>query len=239
MIGPSRRIFLYWILLLIPTLVVGATALVLLRREQTRLAAQSAEAIEARRSATAARVRLTVETIELLVGDVESGLLDTLAAEPAEGLDGFLDRWERENPLVRTAFRGTADGRIVRPDAQTANEEGRAFLRRCAQQFGVPPPWVVTAVAPTPALTDAARKRQQPEPEERKEIAVNVAQAQSARRDVQELVKTPSYSNVAGNTLPVASASPPALAAANASSAADSSLRTSALNEKKVEIYMT
>src|SRR5437763_1445017 len=76
---PPRRITLYWFLLLVPTLVVGGAVIQLLRREQSRIAEQSAQALEARRATIAARARLTVETIELLVGDVEEGLLDTLA----------------------------------------------------------------------------------------------------------------------------------------------------------------
>jgi len=229
----SRRIFSYWLLLLLPTLAVGGAAILLLRREQARLAERSAETLEARRAATAARARLTVETIELLVGDVENGLLDTLAAEPAEGIDGFLDRWEGENPLVRTAFRSLPDGRVIRPDARTANVDARGFLRRFSQQFGVRPPWVAAASAPGISLKDAVQKRQLAEPEERKEIAQNVAKAQSARRDVQELLKTPSYSNLASSSIQQA-ASPPSPAAAVASeSLAASSSRAQAFDEKK------
>ena len=103
----SRRIFLYWLLLLVPTLVVGGAAIQLLRREEARLATQGAYAREARRAAVSARARLIVENVELLVGDVETGLLDTLAAEPDDGLDDFMAQWEIHNPLVRTAFRST------------------------------------------------------------------------------------------------------------------------------------
>ena len=229
----SRRIFLYWLLLLIPTLVVGSAAILLLRREQARLAERSAETLEARRATTAARARLTVETIELLVGDVENGLLDTLAAEPADGLDAFLDRWEKENPLVRTTFRSRADGSILRPDPRTASEEGRGFLRRFPRLFGGTLPWTIASPAPGRFFTDAAAKRQQAEPEARKEVALNVAQAQSARRDVQELVKAPSYSNSAlASTQAGASPSAPA---AGASYLEDRVLRAKALEEKKAE----
>src|SRR5688500_15741908 len=120
-----RRITLYWLLLLLPTIAVGSFALILLRREQARIAERAAYADEARHAAITARARLIVENVELLVGDVQTGLLDVLAAEPAQGLDVFLDQLEQSNPLVRTTFRATADGRVLRPDARIANEDAR------------------------------------------------------------------------------------------------------------------
>ena len=46
-----------------------------------------------------------------------------LADVPAPGLDAFLDQWQRTNPLVRTTFRCTADGRILRPGAAADDED--------------------------------------------------------------------------------------------------------------------
>ncbi|MEO5961621.1 MAG: HAMP domain-containing sensor histidine kinase [Opitutaceae bacterium] len=190
-----RRITLYWLLLLVPTLAVGSGAIYLLRREHARLAESSAEADKARRAALAARASLVVENIELLIGDVQAGLLDTLAGEPADELDAFLEEWEKDNPLVRTAFRATADGRVLRPAARSTAEDARGFLRRYARQFGPKPPWGGAAREESPALAPAVLKRQQDENEARKNIDSNVTQNWSARRDVQELVKTPDYSN--------------------------------------------
>jgi two-component system phosphate regulon sensor histidine kinase PhoR len=143
----SRRIFLYWLLLLVPTLAVGVVAVQLLRRERARLAERAGYADEARRAAVTARASLIVENVELLVGDVETGLLDTLATVPASDLDGFLDQWERTNPLVRTAFRCAADGRVLRPAAETMDENARGFLRRFGGRLAAHPPWSGPAVA--------------------------------------------------------------------------------------------
>lgn len=191
----SRRIFLYWLLLLVPTLVVGAAAILLLRREQVRLAERGAYADEARRAAITARARLIVENVELLVDDVETGLLDALAQEPAEGLEAFFGQWEKTNPLVRTAFRATPTGRMLWPDAHTADEDGRGFLRRFDRQFGNRPPW---RAAPT-GQTAAGEKREVESPpgeaEARKDVAANIAQVQSARRGVQELFKAQNAQN--------------------------------------------
>lgn len=202
----SRRIFTYWLLLLVPTLLVGGGAIQLLRREQARLAEGSAEAEAARRAAITARARLVAETVELLVGDVETGLLDTVAAEPAEGLDGFLARWEKTQPLVRTAFRAGIDGRLLRPTGAAEDDHGRGFVRRFARRLAESPPWNTPAGAAAPAPAEAEKKLRQDEPAARREVAANVAQAQSARRDVQELFKSRDYSNLLGATVAAPSA---------------------------------
>ncbi len=184
----SRRIFLYWLLLLVPTLVVGGAAIVLLQREQARLVERGASADEARRAAMAARARLIVENVELLVGDVEMGLLDTLAAEPAAGLDAFLENLERTNPLVRVAFRAAADGRMLRPSALTGGEKAAWSLR----PFGAVPPWG-GAAAPSDKKKELELKVA--EPAVREKISANVQQVQSARRDLQDLAQNRSAAN--------------------------------------------
>ncbi|MBI4624320.1 MAG: HAMP domain-containing histidine kinase [Verrucomicrobia bacterium] len=193
----SRRIFLYWLLLLVPTLVVGGVAIQLLRREQARLAEQGAYAQESRRAAVAARVRLIAENVELLVGDVQAGLLDTVAEQPARGLDGFLEQWEKNNPLVRTAFRCTVDGRLLRPAANTIDQDSGGFVRRFSRHLGEAKPWAAPKTEPQGMPGKVQQSAQPAEPLERKEVASNVAQVQSARRDVQELVKTREYPSLA------------------------------------------
>lgn len=185
----SRRIFLYWLLLLVPTLVVGGAAIVLLQRERDRLARQGAYAEEASRAAVAGRARLVAETIELIAGDVQTGLLDALAAEPDGGVDRLLARWETENPLVRVGFRASADGRLFRPDARTTDENGRGFLRRFAASLTERPPWSITALPPAPAQVKKESVRPEAESAARPDVSRNVALAQSARRDVQDLLR--------------------------------------------------
>lgn len=183
----SRRIFLYWLLLLVPALVVGGAAIYLLRNEQQRIVQTGEYAEESRRAAIGARARLIVENVELLVGDVEAGLLDSLAAETTPDLDGFLERWEKSNPLVRIAFVGTAGGRILRPDARTAGEDARGFLRRFDRQFGSRAPWTTTPVENEATSEKREQAKATAEASSRKDVSSNVAQVQSARRAVQEL----------------------------------------------------
>ncbi len=190
----SRRILLYWLLLLVPTLLVGGGAILLLRREQGRLADRSAEADEARRTAIVARARLTAETVELLVGDVQTGLLDSLAAEPADGIDAFMTQWEKTQPLVRTAFRATLTGHLLRPANGNADEDGRGFIRRFPRLLSDGPPWSMTKEeGATPSVSEQKKQIQRDEPVARQEVSVNVAQVQSARRDVQDLFKNREY----------------------------------------------
>jgi two-component system phosphate regulon sensor histidine kinase PhoR len=213
----SRRIYLYWLLLLVPTLVVGGGAIFLLRREQARLVELGTYADESRKAAIAARARLIVENVELLVGEVETGLLESLANEPAEQIDSSLDNLERNNPLVRIAFRATTDGRIVWPDPRTSDEEARGFLRRFTQHFGALIPW---RESPAAKLTVPEKREQEQAVDEsgpRKEVAANVAQWQSARRGVQELFKNQNLAAASGISADAAAAPAPALADSAAS----------------------
>lgn len=188
-----RRIFLYWLLLLVPAIIVGAVAIQLLRREDARLSRQGAAVEEARRAALATQVRLVAENVELFAGDVQTGLLDTLAAEPAAGLDAFLDRWEKANPLVRITFRGREDGRLIRPARLAAGEEALGFVRRFAREFADRPPWGERFGAATAVPLAREEKNQTEATAVRKVAEQNVLQAQSARRDLQSLLSSRDY----------------------------------------------
>ncbi|HWA24763.1 MAG TPA: HAMP domain-containing sensor histidine kinase [Lacunisphaera sp.] len=199
MLPASRRIVAYWLLLLIPALGVGIGAIMLLRREEARLSDRAAYAEDARRAAVTARARLIAENVQLLVGDVESGLLDVLAAEPVDGVAALLAQLEKTNPLVRTAFQCAPDGRVLRPVPGQTTDDGRGFLRRFGQQLRDSPPWQPVAAlnaAPTPAAPpqkgakDEVAQLNQEEMQEllsRQQVASNTAKIQSARREAQAL----------------------------------------------------
>jgi signal transduction histidine kinase len=171
--APSRRIFLYWLLLLVPTLAVGAGALFLLRKEQARLDAQARAATALRHEAVAARARQIVENVELLIGDVQSGLMTTLNEAPAEGTTAFLDSWSGGNALVRSTFQLAPDDRILSPAAGGARRWLSAWMAS-----GVP--WrIEKAVA---LESDLARR-------ERKDATANVAQAQNLRSSFNETAR--------------------------------------------------
>lgn len=199
--GTTRRIYLYWILLLVPTLLVGAGALFLLQREQARLAAREGQVDEARRAALGTRAQLAAENLELIVGDVENGVLETLAEPGDEGLGAFLADLEKSNPLVRTAFLCSDSGRLLLPAEGGGGEAARGFRRRFAALLQRDPPWAPAALQ---AAAKAKEERSQQdsqkkmmESSERLSYAENV---QRARRDLQALSKSRQAVNAAPPT---------------------------------------
>ncbi len=205
MTATSRRIFFYWFFLFAAALGVGAGAWLLLQREESRLLTRTESAEAARRAAVEARAALVAENVELLVGDVEQGLLDTLTEAPAENLEGFLNDWERSNPLVRTAFLASSTGRLLRPSL-AGGEQGRGFHRRFAARLIQQPPWRVTAVQ------ESERVRQNVQlfdgaSDSRKNIEQNVGNVQNARKEVQALAKARS-AYASNSALSVSSSAP-------------------------------
>jgi signal transduction histidine kinase len=206
----SRRIFVYWLLLLVAACGVGSGAWWFLRREEGRLEARTASAEASRRAAVEARARLVAENVELFVGDVEAGLLETLVEMPEATLENALDEWERANPLVRTTFRCTADGSLLRPSATASGDIAKGFRRRFASQLADRPPWRFNREAsPSLALprsVSAEQKAKEAEAKFKKESVynkdaaaqMNTAKVQSARKEVQQIARAksaPSSSN--------------------------------------------
>jgi signal transduction histidine kinase len=191
--APSRRIFAYWLVLLLATLAVGGSAWILLQREQRRLARSDALALESRVAALEARGRLVAENVELLVGDVQNGLLDTLAEVPEPDLAAFLSEWQQGQPLVRVAYLAAPSGALTRPTATAGTDEERGFARRFGDLLRDQPPWNPSTLArksesEAAEAVDAARR--EAEKRQRLEVESNTARVQSARKEAQALSKT-------------------------------------------------
>lgn len=178
----TRRIFVYWFLLLVAALGVGAGAWWLLQREESRLLVRTEAAEAARRAAAEARATLVGENVELLVGDVRSGLLDTLTNFAEDELAESLDAWESSNPLVRTAFLASSTGSLLRPEVNGADDERHGFVRRFSTLFRTQSPWRRPESAKSRADGDTERASRS-----------NVAGIQSARREVQVLSQNKLY----------------------------------------------
>lgn len=205
----SRRLLAYGLLLLVPTVLAGFGAIHLLRREQVRLAEREAYAGAARLAAVTARAGLIVESAELLAGDVQVGLLDTLATMPAAGLNEALAAWQPGNPLVRSAFRGTIDGRILQ--VVPGGEAGMAVRRRLAALFNDTLPWKTGNAQPEPAAPTVADAGPAREEQATRAVATsNVAKMQSARQDARSLAQSREY--LARDGRKVAAAPAPAAA---------------------------
>lgn len=174
----------------------------MLRREEARLTLRKSSTEAARKAAVEARAQLVAENVELFVGDVENGLIDTLAEMPANGLDSNLDGWERNNPLVRTSYRCALDGRLLRPNSSVTSDDARGFRRRFAARLLESPPWAGRAPAMTFDVPASAKQMLaeeqafQLEDNNRQQVTSNVSKVQSARKETQSLARanSPSYS---------------------------------------------
>lgn len=169
----------------------------MLRREEARLTSRANTAEAARRAAVEARARLVAENVELFVGDVEAGLLDTLAEAPVSTLDSFLDDWEKGNPLVRTTYRCFSDGRLFRPASSATSDDARGFRRRFASKLVDNPPWQPQTQQKVFEIAQDFKKQSfamedAPVEQSRRQIQSNVASVQTARKETQMLARAKS-----------------------------------------------
>jgi signal transduction histidine kinase len=165
----SKLIILAWLLLLIPTLLLGVGALRLLQSEEARLAA-------AGRAAARDRVGAIADNIDLAIGEVQDGLLETLRTLPQDDLAGRLEAWKRENPLVRNVF-VWQQGRGLRfPDPERpASDEEAAFVRRYLPLFATQTDWQEPPRDSVPAGPASP--------------AAEVSSIQAERRELRQLAK--------------------------------------------------
>jgi signal transduction histidine kinase len=130
----TRFIVIAWLLLLVPTLLIGGMALRLLGNEQQRVAAESREA--ARRRAMSA-----AESFDLAIAEVRDGLLAGLRRLPEVQLADRLEQWKDSNPLIRNVFIAGPDGLLL-PDPQApSSREESEFIDRYDALFRGRIPW--------------------------------------------------------------------------------------------------
>ncbi len=119
-----RSIIIFWLLLLVPTLVVGAAAFKLLHNEQRRINQ------EVKLSAQD-RAHVIGDSLQLTVAAVEDGLTEALKRIPIDKLEETLFSWEERNPLIRNSFIWNQKGGLQKPKpgSYTTSEERRFILR--------------------------------------------------------------------------------------------------------------
>lgn len=131
----KKTILTYWVLLLVPTLVIGAAALWLLRHEQERLTRASVDAARQQAMATAG-------TIALALSDVKDGFIRSLEEIPEHQTKSFLSSWERDNPLVRQVFIwDPGAGLLYPPQGSAGTAAERQFAGRYEIFFSGQRPW--------------------------------------------------------------------------------------------------
>jgi len=170
-----RWIVIAWLLLLVPTLLLGVGALRLLQSEAARLAASS-------RATALDRISAMAGNIDLAVAEVEDGLQETLRNLPQGDLDEQLEAWKRSNPLVRNVFIWQRGRGLTHPDPEhPANDEEAAFVRRYLPLFSNQAGWQepLRDVAATPKSVSVSNVLA-----ERKELRQLAKQAPAPVADV-------------------------------------------------------
>ena len=131
----KRSIIIFWLLLLVPTLVVGAAAFKLLRNEQRRINQEVKLSAQDRVHAIGDSLQLTVEA-------VEDGLAEALKRIPIEKLEETLFSWEERNPLVRNSFIWNQKVGLKKPKpGSSATSEEKRFILRYSSLISGHTPW--------------------------------------------------------------------------------------------------
>ena len=137
---PLGRIHLYWLLIAIPTLLLGMASARLLLGEEARLRALA-------RRADAERAERLAETVRGLVATVKQDVLEQLVALPAAGYPAALGDWMSRDPRIRNVFVWTPGEGVVLLPARGGTAEERRFLQRYAPLFEGEVPWAQHPVA--------------------------------------------------------------------------------------------
>lgn len=128
-------ILIYWILLLVPTVIIGAAAFRLLLHEQERINRAAVSSASDRADAIAETIRITIE-------EVEEELTQSLFQIPEERLKKTLLTWEENNPLIRNVFIWSREAKLVYPLASMeSTSEERRFITRYDALFSGRIPW--------------------------------------------------------------------------------------------------
>ena len=110
---PPRRITVYWFLLIFPTITIGVLAFGLLLREQQRLDALAAVALQQ-------QAQTIADNADLLVSDIKSEIMAVLIRGPAGNHQRVLNALKAENPLVDKVFMWTPQMGLTLPAPGTA-----------------------------------------------------------------------------------------------------------------------
>ncbi len=154
----SKLIILAWLLLLVPTLLLGVGALRLLQSEETQL-------LSSQRAAASDRTSAIAGNFDLAIAEVQDGLQETLRQLPQQNLAQQLHRWKRSNPLVRNVFVWQQGRGLISPDPERpASDEEAAFVRRFlplfADQSNWQPPELDQKLAAATTRTILAERRE-------------------------------------------------------------------------------
>jgi len=186
----KRAIIFFWLLLLVPTLLIAAGAIRLMRHEQAR--------IDAMRVTVAREMGGTLaDSLQITIAEIKQELLTSLRAVAPGQLARTLRTWEMENYLVRNVFvwDPTRGLQLPNPRAGTTNEEKR-FINRYEALFSGRHGWRTVAegdTAPAPAVSAATSPESDPalQSEQKQSTLVkSIAEMQASRRRMVQAAKS-------------------------------------------------
>ena len=124
-----KLIIAAWLLLLVPTLLLGVGAWQLLKNESERFAQRELQTASAHLATVAGN-------IELAIAEVKDGLIQRLITFENGDLPRLLGDWRQENPLVRNVFIWQPGSGLSYPNPERpASDEEQGFIRRYLQLF--------------------------------------------------------------------------------------------------------
>lgn len=131
----KRSILFYWLLILIPAIIISSATFRLLYHEQERINSLALSAAEE-------RTRTIGETIQVTIEAVEDELTQSLLNIPGDTLHKTLLDWEGNNPLVRNVFIWDEASGLKYPEkGMAATSEERNFVSRFQGLFTGRIPW--------------------------------------------------------------------------------------------------
>ncbi len=207
------KIFIfYWLLIIIPAMVIGSFAFRLLRHEHERLRLDALATLES-------RARTAAQSVELAVVEVTDNLRDQLRHLLPATRELELRRWQRDNPLIRNVFVWhSEDGLRIPPPQHPGNREEELFIHLYQRLFTGETAWrqVTLGLADTaeaapsplaaPGLADMPEEEPLPDldsslaPEPSADI---YTRQQMARRELWEVSRRPPPSAAAPPPLPM------------------------------------
>ena len=124
-----RSVIFFWVLFLVPTLLIAAAALNLLSHEQERINKSKVDALRQQADTIAQTVNLTLE-------GVRDNLINSLARLPQGSIKDILLEWEKTNPLVRNVFVYDESTKLIYPEKGLISTlEERQFMTRYDSLF--------------------------------------------------------------------------------------------------------
>ncbi|MDQ7783086.1 MAG: HAMP domain-containing sensor histidine kinase [Desulfomonilaceae bacterium] len=185
----KRSIILYWLILIVPSLVIAAGGIVLLRGEGERLA-------QVERSSARDRARAIAETVQVTVEAVEHDLSAALMRIPSQSpIDALLD-WKDANPLIRNVFVWKPKTGLLYPrNEDSATPEERRFIARYQSLFSDSGRWFTDSAGggeiPESGLARRQRRDMPGEPEmQPQSMVMDIRSLRSGRRQLQQLAQS-------------------------------------------------